>query len=42
MTGIHDKSEKELARLKIQMEIVRTICPIISIVLQVIVLIKIL
>jgi len=35
------ENEAELIRLKMQMEIIRTICPILAITLQIIVLIKI-
>ena len=40
----HDKlknAERELARLKFRMELVRTICPILAIVLQVIILVRV-
>ena len=40
----HDKlknAERELSRLKFKMELVRTICPILAIVLQVIILVRV-
>jgi len=40
----HDKlknTERELSRLKFKMELVRTICPILAIVLQVIILVRV-
>jgi len=36
-----EKTERELSRLKFKMELVRTICPILAIVLQVIILVRV-
>ena len=36
-----ENAERELARLKFRMELVRTICPILAIVLQVIILVRV-
>ena len=35
------EEEKELLRLKMQMEIIRTICPIIMILIQLLIIIKV-
>ncbi len=35
------EKEKELLRLKMQMEIIRTICPIIMILIQLLIIIKV-
>jgi hypothetical protein len=35
------KTEAELLRLKFKMELVRTICPILAIVLQIIILVRV-
>ena len=39
--SIIPKTEAELIRLKTQMEVIRTICPILAIVLQIIILTQI-
>jgi len=39
--SIKPQNEAELLRLKFQMELIRTICPILAIILQTIVIIKI-
>jgi hypothetical protein len=36
----YKKDQAELIRLKFQMEIIRTICPILAIILQIIILVK--
>jgi hypothetical protein len=35
------EAEKELARLKLRLEIIRTICPILAIALQIIILVRV-
>jgi len=35
------EAEKELARLKFRLEIIRTICPILAIALQIIILVRV-
>ncbi len=35
------KTEAELARLKLRLEIIRTICPILAIALQIIILVRV-
>jgi len=39
--NIIPETEKELIRLKTQMEIIRTICPILAISLQILILVRI-
>ena len=36
-----ENAERELARLKLRLEIIRTICPILAIALQIIILVRV-